>query len=217
MHGDVFCCCACVQQAAEAAAEVSGLKQQLQEQQSSAAAAAARLAAGYEQQLAELQQRLRLTAAKVVAQEAEAQEAAGQLRGQLRELDGQAELLRAERDALQVRSCRRCALLQCWRACACRWQLHAAALIGDCCRCAFTQERLVAAVTAAEAAAEAAVDEAVQQVVALQQQLARLRESNAALHQTLEEVHAAAASYKVRCGRLQHSVPGPCRTCKLQC
>jgi hypothetical protein len=58
------------------------------------------------------------------------------------------------------------------------------------------QERLAAAVTETITAAEAAADEAAQQMMNLQQDISRLQATNAALHQTLEEVHSAAASYK---------------------
>jgi hypothetical protein len=58
------------------------------------------------------------------------------------------------------------------------------------------QERLAAAVTETITVAEAAADEAAQQIMALQQDVSRLQATNAALHQTLEEVHTAAASYK---------------------
>jgi hypothetical protein len=58
------------------------------------------------------------------------------------------------------------------------------------------QERLAAAVTETITVAEAAADEAAQQIMALQQDLSRLQATNTALHQTLEEVHSAAASYK---------------------
>lgn len=58
------------------------------------------------------------------------------------------------------------------------------------------QERLAAAVTETITAAEAAADEAAQQIMTLQQDSSRLQATNAALHQTLEEVHAAAASFK---------------------
>jgi hypothetical protein len=66
-----------------------------------------------------------------------------------------------------------------------------------CCCC---QERLAAAVTKTITAAEAAADEAAQQIMTLQQDLSRLQATNAALHATLEEVHAAAASYKDQLG-----------------
>lgn len=58
------------------------------------------------------------------------------------------------------------------------------------------QERLAAAVTETITAAEAAADEAAQQIMHLQQEANRLQATNTALHQTLEEVHSAAASYK---------------------
>jgi hypothetical protein len=64
------------------------------------------------------------------------------------------------------------------------------------------QERLTAAVTEAVAAAEAAADEAQQQIRALQEEASGLRATNTALHTALEEVHAAAASYQVRCSWL---------------
>lgn len=54
------------------------------------------------------------------------------------------------------------------------------------------------AVTDAVAAADAAADEAQQQALGLQQEAASLRATNTALHQALEEVHAAAASYQVQ-------------------
>lgn len=66
--------------------------------------------------------------------------------------------------------------------------------------CCFCQERLAAAVTETITAAEAAADEAAQQIMTLQQDLSRLQATNAALHATLEEVHAAAASYKDQLG-----------------
>lgn len=59
------------------------------------------------------------------------------------------------------------------------------------------QERLAAAVTDAVAAAEAAADEAQQQILQLQLEASGLCTTNKALHQALEEVHAAAASYQV--------------------
>jgi hypothetical protein len=53
-----------------------------------------------------------------------------------------------------------------------------------------------AAVTEAVTAAEAAADEAAQQIMGLQQELASLGATNAQLHDALEDVHAAAASYR---------------------
>lgn len=83
--------------------EISSLKQQLQDQQDKASAVAAKQAAAHEQQLQHLQHRLQAAVSKGAAQTAEALESAGQLRAHVRQLEGDLELMKAERDALQVR------------------------------------------------------------------------------------------------------------------
>lgn len=98
----------------ELTAEVSNLKQQLQQQQDKTSAAAAKQASAHEQQLQQLQQRLQAAVSKGASQYAEALDSAGQLRGRVRELEGELELMKAERDALQVRHGQE---LRLWSAC----------------------------------------------------------------------------------------------------
>lgn len=107
LHGSLYSL-----QATELTAEISSLQQQLQDQQDKASAAAAKQASTHEQQLQQLQQRLHAAVSKGAAQYAEALESAGQLRGRVKELEGLLELIKAERDALQVRQERERVALQ---------------------------------------------------------------------------------------------------------
>jgi SMC interacting uncharacterized protein involved in chromosome segregation len=106
-HGWLLCFnvlhCAVLSQEAELQSQITSLEQQLQDQRDKAAAAAARQARTHEQQLQELQEKLQAAVSRAAVQHAEDVEAAGQLRARLQETDSQLAVMRAERDALQVR------------------------------------------------------------------------------------------------------------------